>query len=517
VDDARRRRMNRNHFALAATLVFGALLRFAHLDFGFPGSYHPDEWRAAIEVDACSKGRPAERRYRHPPLQKNLACLVAPSVRRLLPGEHTGWTVPVFSLRLVSAAAGSLAPLFVYLVTRRFVPGAAALGAAFLYAVFPAAVVTSKYGPPDSLVSTLVLASLWLHLRLVDRRGAAAVFAAALATTLAVAAKYNAGFLAFSFAAAWIEGWRRGVRPLLAARPAGAAAAAVLLGLALGFPAVLFSGELANLVSGISGEGGHLLTEGHYGIAIGLAEGLGVFHLGHSVLPASGPLLLAAIVAGLAALATRRDAPSRVLLAFAIPCYAAIEFAYKVPPSYERYMLPLLGVFLCGAMLPLWFLAERSAARLAPGRAPAMVLGLTALLAAFPLLRTVEVVAAMRPDTRELLSDRMPDLLPAEAAIFAESPMMMMYYPMIDRPVRPEPAVAGLLETERSGSYYVLASSLLYERYEDFPDQKPEWTRFYRELARRGTLVAEQDAGGARYMFHNPTLKLYRVDAQANP
>lgn len=111
--------MNRTRFALAATFVFGAFLRFAHLDFGFPGAYHPDEWRAAIEVDACAKGRPAERRYRHPPLQKNLACLLAPTARRFVAGEHQGWTVPVFSLRLVSAAAGALAPLFVYLVARR--------------------------------------------------------------------------------------------------------------------------------------------------------------------------------------------------------------------------------------------------------------------------------------------------------------------------------------------------------------------------------------------------------------
>jgi len=199
-----------------------------------------------------------------------------------------------------------------------------------------------------------------------------------------------------------------------------------------------------------------------------------------------------------------------------------MEFAYKVPPSDERYMLPLLGVLLCGAMTALWFIAERSVARVAPGRvAPgrdaAMAIGLTLLLAMFPLLRTVEVVAAMRPDTRERLSTLLPGLLPADAALVVESPMMAMYYPTIDRPLRPEAAGAAILETVRPESFYVLTSSLLYERYEDFPDQKPEWTRFYRELARRGTLVAERDAGRARYMFHNPTLRLYRVDPQATP
>lgn len=377
--------------------------------------------------------------------------------------------------------------------------------------------MTSKYGPPDSLVSTLILVSLWLQLRMVDRRGAAVVFLAAAATTLAVAAKYNAGFLAFSFAAAWIEGWRRGLRPLLAVRDAGAAAAAVLLGIAVGFPAVLFSGEWGNLVSGISGEGGHLLAEGHYGVAIGLAEGLGVFHLGHSVLPASGALLLAAIVAGLVALASRRDAASRVLLAFVVPYYAAIEFAYKVPPSYERYMLPLLGVFLVGAMFVAWLAAERCAARFAPGRAVAFVLAWTVLLAAFPLLRTAQVVAAMRPDTRELFSTRLAELLPADAALFLESRMMTMYYPTLERAVPPGAVDPALLDKPHPASFYVLASSLLDERYEDFPDQKPGWTRFYRELARRGTLVAEQDAGRARYMFQNPTLRLYRVDVGATP
>ena len=46
---------------------------------------------------------------------------------------------------------------------------------------------------------------------------------------LAVAAKYNAGFLVFSFAAAWVEAWRRGVRPFLDGRGMAALVAAVLV------------------------------------------------------------------------------------------------------------------------------------------------------------------------------------------------------------------------------------------------------------------------------------------------
>jgi hypothetical protein len=351
---------------------------------------------------------------------------------------------------------------------------------------------------------------------MLEQPSAVRYFAAALATTLAVTAKYNGAFVAFSFVAAHVLAARRGAVGLWSPGHIGAGAAAVVAGLAIGFPRVIFGNELGSLIAGMLFEQQHLTERGHHGIAIGALEGGYVFHFVHSILPAAGPFLLAMIVAGLAVLAASApaSAPALVLLAFVLPYYATIETVYKVPPSFERYPLPLLPVYLAGAMLAL----ERLTGRL-PGRTQVVAAAAALALAAWhPATRTLEVTRGLTSDTRDRMSQWMREHPGGDSPprILAQWPTMSFYYPAVPARGRPERASERALEQRpRSGETYVLASSLLYQRYLDHPHDEPAWTRFYTRLFAEGELLHEEEAAGRRYMFHNPTVRLYRIRQDA--
>jgi|GEM_PF-1286149 len=520
-NETRNTRLNTKAAALAAIVLAGALARFHGISFGFPGSYHPDEFGAASAVSSCIKGRPVERRYRYPPLQVNLACTTERLLRPLTSRNPDWRPREILALRVVSATAGSAAIVFVYLLALHVVTPTAALGAAFLFACFPAAIATSKYGTPDSLLTMFLVLALWLQVRMSERGNGPAYFQAALATTLAVAAKYNGAFLAFSFVAAHLSAARSHGRPLFEWRLLRTTALAIALGLAIGFPSVLFGGEAAKLVGGVLVEHTHLATgAGHYGFALGPGQGRFVFHFQHSILPAAGPLLLAIVIAGLVAMALSRTVAAGVLLAFAVPYYATIEWIYKVPPSYERYVLPLVCVYLIAAALALERLATiRRADKTELGTARSLALAALLLAAGwFPLARSRALLAAINDDTRTRMGRWLHDngdSLGLRGHIFVQSPTLRAYYPQF-------PGVMWFNSVQPDGPYfavttYVMASSLFYDRYLEFPRELPEWTAFYRRLFADGSLLHEEDVGAGRYMFHNPTLRLYRVEASPPP
>jgi len=515
---------------LPAIVLAGAFVRFDGITFGFPFRHHPDETGAEMTVSACSQGKDFEHRYRHPPLLVNVACVVDRALMPQLSGIAGSHLHSLLSLRLVSAVAGSATVALVYLLALRFVAPPAALGAAFLFACFPAAVATAKYGTPDSLLTMLVVLALWLQMRITERGDATAYFLAALATTLAVSAKYNGAFLAGSFLVAHVLAVRRQSRPLLDGRAALTTVAAIALGLALGFPQVLFSGEAALLGGGMLDEQRHLTSAGHFGFSLGLADGYFLFHFRHSIAPAAGPVLLAAMGAGLVTMAWTRSPAVAVLLAFAVPYYAAIELIYKVPPSYERYALPLVGIYAIAAAVAV----EQIVARLVASpdsqqgsRSSRAVWRMPALAALFLLAgwasmsRTGSLLASIDEDTRKTMGKWIeahrkegPQGPGLRGTLYAQWPMLTVYYP--------NPMEQGWLQPLDPGgkshlpeTAYVVASSLVYDRYLDFPREQPKWTRFYEKLFREGTLVHVEDAGPGRYMFHNPTIRLYRIDGDA--
>ena len=97
------------------------------------------------------------------------------------------------------------------------------------------------------------------------------------------------------------------------------------------------------------------------------------------------------------------------------------------------------------------------------------------------------------------------------------TPLVSEYYPAPAgfRVATPSTAEeTALLSSEsRAPAYdYLLASSLVYDRYLEFPDANPALYRFYQGVFAEGQLVTSFEAPpGGSYLFQNPTLRLYRL------
>jgi hypothetical protein len=231
------------------------------------------------------------------------------------------------------------------------------------------------------------------------------------------------------------------------------------------------------------------------------ASSLFAFHLVHTLLPAVGPLAIVAMLGGVAWLAARRDRAALVVLAAAAPYYVAAERAYLVPPAPERYALPLVGVWLAAASAGAAWLVARAPARLRPLAWTA----LAAALLAWPIARTTRLLSHQLPDTRSRMIAWIEASLPPGTPIWAEAP--------IELAGEPHGVSLRLLDdvSRAPRGALVLASSFAWQRWLDRPDQAPERTRAWESLFARGTLLHEEAEPEGRYLFQNPTVRLYRA------
>lgn len=499
------------HAACGLLVAVGLWLRLAHIGFGLPANFHPDEINATAETMGFLAGRAELHKYQHPPLIKNLA-FVGLRLHGLVghgPRPPAPETVTL-ALRLVSALAGAATIYVLFLVAYPLAGLVPALLAALLLAVFPLAIGCSMYGAPDMLLAFLYLAAFACHLRLARVPSAWLHGLAGWTLGLAVGAKYTGAFLLPSLVVAHLAG--RCARAEEGLPPPGwrawlALAGGLLLGLAIAFPLLPF--ELRDILHGGSEEVTHTMVTGHFGVRVSGRQFGMVWHFAHSILPSGGPVVVAAIVLGLAVLVRRRRTSDWLILAAIVPHYFVIEWAWLIPPSPQRYVLPLLPLYLLALAIGLGSLAAR--ARTVRARTLTLAVA-TLLLLPFPVWKSARFLASASPDTRELMTAWMRDHIPPGAFVLYE-PMrshhsdtraLPLRWVAIDA-TRPLPLV-------RPGQVaYFMASSFVYQRYLDWPLQVPERTRFYERLLATGDLVHEESRAGGPFLFHNPELRLYRL------
>jgi 4-amino-4-deoxy-L-arabinose transferase-like glycosyltransferase len=405
------------------------------------------------------------------------------------------------ALRIVSACAGTAGVLAVYLLAGAFVSSPAALAAAALMAVLPLTVACAMDGVPDTLLSTLFAFGLWAALRASERPRLGSIAAVGALLSFTIAAKYNGAFLLFACVAAHVRARRRGPVP----RGAWAAfLAGMLAGALLGFPWLLRAWPA--VWAAVRYEWTHLFVVGHRWLAVSGRDYAFTYHLRYSILPATGPGLLGAMGLGLFVLALRSDGRQWVPLAALLPYHVVAEWAYLVPPSPERYALPLVGPYLVAAVAAL----EAAAGRL-PGARVRAAFALAGFLglAAWPAVRLARLLPALVPDTRDAMGAWIAAHVPPGTAVALEPPLA--YYPDLARASLEltllSPADGGAIPE----SGLTLASSLVYRRYLEHPDAAPEATALYRRLAAGEALHEESRPAGA-YLFHNPTLRLLRLE-----
>ncbi len=339
-------------FRRALLLLFlGSLVvRLFGLDWDQSHSFHPDERRITEAVLQMSFSplqlNPNFFAYGSLPFYVNrIVCSLLGNVSPWF----LGWDGVLHTGRALSAAWGALAVLLVALLGRRLLGARAGLlaGALLGGAVFH--VQNSHFATNDVPLTTLVLLTLLLLVRAVERGGAAAFALAGAAAGLAFATKASAVTLVLPILAAAVLA---GVRARSLDRAVGAGAAGLLAFagfFALGQPYALvdpaaFLRDVAEQGRMVRDAGSVPYTNQYVHVPKVLYElrEIVVWGLG----PALGLAALAGVAVRLRKLFRDRDPREAILWVWALPFFAVTaSFDVKFP----RYLLPLYPLLALAA------------------------------------------------------------------------------------------------------------------------------------------------------------------------
>ncbi len=242
--------------------------------------------------------------------------------------------------RVISAVAGSISVVFVFLLLRRFVNPLGATAGAAILAFSPSFVVHSRFQTVDVLATMLLAISLWFCVRVLDdaQPGKWALWAAVFAG-LSAGTKYTGALAMVPLVVAFWLRWKadQTQSPL---KSAGLAMLVFLGAFVLATPGVLLESEA--FMRDLKFEMAHM-SAGHGLIFEGVGSGF-LYHF-TNLFQGFGPIALLLAVAGLAWGAKENVRPIWVLLTFAIPYYVIIG---RSEVLFVRYTFPLLVVLAVG-------------------------------------------------------------------------------------------------------------------------------------------------------------------------
>jgi len=505
---------------LAALVLFGGYLRFSVLDFGFPEFYHPDESTKARVLKRMAARESLDPKYfLHPSLLLYSAKVTSRVLREAGVYENDDPHRYVLAGRFVSATAGTISIYLMFLLGRSFNStrkNLLGLLAAATIACSPLHLACSRYFKEDALFTTfllcVVLASL-RALRLLEpgkalRSRVGAFLAAGVFVGFCAGSKYTGGvsvLLPISLLLFFLYQNRFEFK---------AFKEVILLGAVTGFAAAIafvfttpFSIlNFSEFIDGVLFERSHVLN-GHGGIAISAWSQLWTYHLSRSLQRGLGIIPLFLALAGVG-MALKRRAPKDLFILFALALfYAAAEYVKAKPmPQPDRYALPAL-IFL--ALLSVNFFGKIS------GRVPTLVLA--TLFIAIQILTGINETRALRPDTREKMSEWIQKNIPKSSTIVLVG--LPYYAPRLTwdgykvRTLRPEnDKLRHTYENLRSSKHeYLLTTSLSYDRFFSQPFADQELKQRFVDYDREFQLVHLEETPQGSFGFHNPTLKLYKL------
>lgn len=495
---------------LSCIMILGMLMRSYHADFGLPEQYHPDETIASVTVESFMNGYFQITRYQHPPLIKYGAFLCIKGYefffRKDLPKITATATL---ALRWVSVISGTLAILLMYLLARTVLDAYASLWCAFLFAILPISVFLSKYGAPDMLLTFFFMLSIYVQIQLCKLPTKMLYVANGLIIALAFAAKYNAIFLGISFLVAHsyiIFQYKPNNVILFSINRVSAFFIGFCVGLSLGFPLIM-NGNWPPLIESLGWESQHLFQKGHFGLQIKGSDYLYAFHFVKSIYPITGILFIASIAGGflLSVLGKKRE--HIIMLAAAIPYYIAMENVFKVPVLFERYVSPLLWLYVLFAVL-FWTRVSKELEKRFRLPARLTISCVLILLALTPLYKTTRYLQTISPDTRARMKEWITHNVSPGSTVFQQWPRTN-YYPDIIKKMHILPNTQTNFYAVAQHVDYFLTSNLMYDRYFNYPDYEPAVTRFYTLIFDKAPLLHVEKPAYETYMLHNPELKIY--------
>lgn len=499
--------------AACVAVVVGTLLRFYGLDFGLPAVFHPDELQKVGPIERmAASGTLNPGYFLHPSLLLYLSYGVWHLGTTTLFPDLAPYHQIILAGRTVSALAGSVSVLLVFLIARRVLAGAQAAFAALLFALLPLAVTTSRYMKEDALLTALVLGVVLLTLLSVERKSGWMLALAGVLAGCASAAKYT-GVLSVCvvLAAPWLQANGTG-NWVSRAWIKWALIAVVLIpvGFIMCTPYAIL--DLTTFLKDFGFESRHM-TRGHTS-GIDPWSQLWMFHWRRSVVPG-----VSLVVAGMALLGAGmairlRDRHLLFMLGLVLLFYLPAEFVKAKPaPQFERYVVPILPF--------LSILAALGVGMLSVSRLRGLMVA--ALVIAFPAQRVYALARDISPDTRDQAARWAEQhLAPGSSVLLFWEP----YSPPIDRrrfrvTVAPRPDLLEELSLRRlrmQGSQFLILSSLYWDRYFSQPGTSGAQREVFRQLFRSLPERARFTAPSGSYGFHNPEIRILEITpAEAPP
>lgn len=488
-------------------VLSGTLLRFYGLDFGFPNTLHCDECsKLYIVLRMVTSNNFDPNYFLHPSLLLYFSYALTKLFSLLGPFDPETPQNVLLAGRTVSALAGSLSILLVYLIAGRLYSELSGLCAAALIAFSPLHITCSRYMKGDSLFVFFLLLTVFTVVRAVQEDKKNLVLLSGLFAGFCASSKYTGALAVVVILSAPFLRSRSVLPDKNFITPVIFALFFMGGGFLCGTPYALLSSE--KFLSGVEYEGRHLMG-GHHGVAITALSQYCMYHFSRSVVPGMTALVAYVAVAGAGVLLRRAKAEDIFLLVLLALFYGIAEWAKSKPaPQAERYILPavpFLAISAAEFCRLLWNARKR-----------ALALLLIVLMLISAASRSLTLAKELKPDTRETAARWIDTYLPHSSKILIEAgcsgPFLSPEKYEI-RVIQEDHFISRLtLSALKSAEAdYLVLSSFSYEHYFIQPNTNAQIRTRIKEIFAGVPVLAEFSALSGSYGFHNPRITVFSL------
>ena len=430
---------------------------------------------------------------------------------RVLEYFGVGWdfnSLTRLSGRFVSATAGSLSVLLLFLIGSRLYSRFVGIFAGLLLAVFPLHVTSSRYMKEDALMLFFLLATVYLVVVAVQNRKPWQIVFAGVTAGLCFGTKYTGLLSAAVLCSAPILAARKQLFDRKYVLPVIAALALVPVFFFVATPYSVL--DFDHFFRGVMSERKHMLR-GHT-VAIDAWSQFWMYHVRRSLWPGMTSLPFLCGFAGVGLVLWRRKREDLWILALLLLFLLPAEWVKAKPaPQPERYMIPCLP-FLA-------LLAAEMIRVLANTRARAVVLPAALAVLLMPLRDTIRLASELPDDTRERLGAWMVAELPAGSRVLVdwipyaplpkgENSLTLEMFP----PGRLVYDLRAIVDGNLKPDYdYLALSSLVYNRYFTQPYSTSVKRQVIRDAYARLPILKEETPRYKTYGFHNPAVTIFSL------
>jgi hypothetical protein len=499
---------------LFIVLLIGGYLRFGGINFGLPGRFHPDETPKVNAIERMKTNHNLNPQYFLHPSLLLYSAYGTSKVLTHLGLQNYQWRQHVtYSGRLVSATAGTLSLIVVYLIGSILFSPFVGLNSSLLLATFPLHVTSSRYMKEDALMVFFFLCVVYIIVIAAKKNKSYLLLIGGIFSGLAFGTKYT-GLLTSAplfftpiLASCWTN--KSSNKVLIKRYIIYIILALLLVPLIFILTTPYSILEPHAFLKGVQSEQKHMLR-GH-SVAIDAWSQYWMFHTLRSLLPGTTLIPLIFAIIGSGVLLARKDKRGYFVIGLFLLFYLPAEWVKAKPaPQPERYMMPCLPFIALIASEMVRVLSNTRVRRYTP--LVMLFLVFTPLYISFKLL--TEVVDDTRVRVGKWIEQKLPinsnvlvDWIPYAPLVQDQSYQINMF-----KPGRLLADLQEFVTTGQAPADYLVLSSLVYDRYFMQPDVDQGKRTVIRNAFKKLCIVHQEFPDTWSYGFHNPTLTIFKLN-----